>query len=177
MVSTIPLPLKPNTRDRFEAKVDRTPGQGPEGDCHIWRGERDSDGYGIAYTGYKHPSGASWQKVRAHRLAIFLATGIWPPRLVCHTCDNPPCVNTDHLFFGTNADNVRDMDRKGRRRNKQIHRKLTLDKAREIRSLIGVETQKELARRFGVSTKTIRAVRNGQAWRERVDPEPREDVL
>lgn len=55
------------------------------------------------------------RQVYAHRYAWVLANGpIAPGLVVCHTCDNPPCINVDHLFIGTQADNVRDMYAKGR---------------------------------------------------------------
>lgn len=61
----------------------------------------------------------SWPK--AHRTAWFLAWGEWPPpdKMLCHTCDNPACVNVAHLFLGDQFDNMRDKTSKGRHHNKR----------------------------------------------------------
>lgn len=87
--------------DRFWAKVDRG------GECWLWTAGRDSSGYGSLRTGHT--------KVSAHRLSWQLHHGQIPPgQNVLHRCDNPRCVRPDHLFLGTQADNVADMVAKGR---------------------------------------------------------------
>ncbi len=91
-------------RKRFEAKVDRS--AGAEG-CWPWLAGRGRDGYGhFKLAGKQH---------QAHRIAFALAYGVSPnKKLVCHTCDNPPCCNPKHLWLGTAADNMRDAKSKGR---------------------------------------------------------------
>ena len=79
-----------------------------EAGCREWVGERRR-GYGIV----------THEKRRwyAHRLAWTLANGPIPNGLlVCHRCDNPPCINVEHMFLGTNADNMQDASTKGRLR-------------------------------------------------------------
>jgi hypothetical protein len=95
--------------DKFWDYVDKTPGQGPTLDCWLWTRGRITSGYGNIY-----PSGG--KQDYAHRVAYFLATGIKPPKGmdICHKCDNPPCVNPDHLYAGSRQDNVNDMKAKGR---------------------------------------------------------------
>lgn len=86
---------------RFWQRVDKS------GDCWLWMGARDRDGYGQFSIGPKQS--------KAHRFAYEIEYGPLPAgRLVCHTCDNPPCVRYHHLFLGTNEDNLKDMARKGR---------------------------------------------------------------
>lgn len=81
-----------------------------EGGCLLWAGSRDLNGYGRirkAGTNYK-----------AHRLAYEQFKGTIPIGMeVCHSCDNPPCVNPDHLFVGTTKDNALDRQAKGRGRH------------------------------------------------------------
>ena len=77
--------------------------------CILWPGGRNRDGYGYIrdYDLKLHLT---------HRLAYRLSSGPIPDRMVVmHTCDRPACVNPEHLKLGTQAENVRDMDSKGRR--------------------------------------------------------------
>lgn len=74
----------------------------PKTGCWIWAGKRMQKGYGILAVGRVH--------YRAHRLSYFLHYGVDPAeKFVCHSCDNPPCVNPDHLWLGTAKDNTSDM--------------------------------------------------------------------
>ena len=140
-------------------------------------------GGGLGYSGYSrggygrggyyaggyarwHPRPAG----NAHRRVFALLRGEIPAGMnVCHTCDNPPCVNPAHLWLGTDADNMRDRDRKGRTgwalgsTNGQA--KLTEEAIEVIRSLHrqGLSQQK-IADRFGVVQTTISRVLLGQRW-------------
>lgn len=97
---------------RLWGYIDKTPGQGPQGDCWCFKGYRNRQGYGRIGVG--PPRGTT---VLAHRALYILEVGPIPAGLlVCHSCDNPPCCNPDHLFPGTVKDNQEDMSRKGRGR-------------------------------------------------------------
>lgn len=133
--------------DRFDEKVDRTPGHGPWGDCHVWTGAH-AKGYGQILV-------AHGKRGRAPRVAWFLATGEWPELHVLHRCDNPPCVRVDHLFLGTPADNTADMVAKGRAHGRPP--KLTPAMRAAIAAWTG--TQAEIARRLGVHQSTVSRAR------------------
>lgn len=91
-------------QERFWSKVDR----GAPSECWMWRGTISTEGYGTITERYK--------RYGAHRLAWQFENNVPIPagHVVCHSCDNPACVNPDHLWVGSQADNMRDMSAKGR---------------------------------------------------------------
>jgi predicted DNA-binding protein (UPF0251 family) len=123
--------------------------------------------------------------VKAHRFAWQLRYGDVPAdKLVCHTCDNPPCANADHLFLGDIIDNNKDSKRKGRNAKGERHSsvtkpesvprgeshgmvKLTADQVEEIRRLYaeGLYYQRELGEMFGVSQTQVGRIVRGTRWK------------
>ena len=105
----------------------------------------------------------------AHRLAWTLLRGPIPEGMhVCHHCDNRKCVNPDHLFIGTNQDNVADMVRKLRHTygERNPSAKLTVVKVREIRRLRDQGwTYKDLAEEFKMTLSPIRDVCKWYTWK------------
>jgi len=102
--------MRRTTAERFWAKVDRS------GDCWLWTAGvwKSRGGYGKFQAG---SSRANARVVYAHRQAWELTNGAIPEgAIVRHRCDNPPCVNPDHLVLGDQTDNLRDMQRRGRGR-------------------------------------------------------------
>ena len=87
-----------------------------------------------------------------------------PGLLVCHSCDVRCCVNPDHLFLGTPADNTADMIRKGRmaRGERRGHAKLTTEQALEIKA--SALSSRVVAAQYGVGSSTIRKLRRGKTW-------------
>ncbi len=144
---------------RFYSKVDRTPT--PKG-CHLWTAILDSKGYGQIKVDGKVE--------KAHRIAWELKNNgpIPDGQCVLHHCDNPICVNPDHLFPGTNADNVRDRDGKNRQAcGEQLpqHKLTEVDVLRIRRGYYTGMTTKEIAKKLGVSCVTIYYVLRGDTWK------------
>ena len=86
-----------------------------------------------------------------------------------HLCDNPPCFRYDHLWCGTNQDNVDDRTRKGRSASflgeRSVHAKLTQAEVNEIREALAQgELQRVLAVRYGVCAATINHINTGRRW-------------
>ncbi len=157
---------------RFWNKVHKTNG------CWIWIASKCKQGYGRMNPG-EFPEG------QAHRISWVIHFGLIPEGIkVCHTCDNPPCVNPKHLFLGTQGDNVADMVAKGRqatgdrstarlhphttsRGEKKVLSKLTDDDVRSIRIIYkkgGVSTR-ALAAQFEISSGVIWGIIAGRRWK------------
>ena len=144
----------PTLEERFWAKVDRSAGPNA---CWPWIGVRIPSGYGQLWRDGRHRP--------ATHIALGLAGRMVPAgMLVCHTCDNPPCVNPSHLFVGTNGDNAKDAqskDRLGR---------LTNDQVRAIRREAAAGVPRYVsAERHGVAPSTVS---NILAGRSRVEVMP-----
>lgn len=144
--------------ERFWEKVDKN---APNG-CWVWGGCKWWNGYGVYYAAPK-------TRVKAHRYSWELHFGPIPDGLVvCHSCDNPSCVNPSHLWLGQQHQNVADRDRKGRHRplRGQDNGKSKLSKmdARIIKSHTGVLSQRYLARVFGVAQSTIGRTQRGETY-------------
>lgn len=137
---------------RFMEKVAVGPG------CWEWLAFKNRDGYGLFWF--------KGGKITAHRYAYLDTHGSIPKGLhILHACDNPGCVKPAHLFAGTNADNMRDRDQKGRtqRGGKHYRAKLTREDVLEIRS--SGESGPVLAKTYGVTKENINCIRRRDTWK------------
>jgi len=152
-------PFIPNVEKRFWDKVDiKSPDE-----CWPWRASTDKSGYGIfRYQG---------QMVHANRVVWELTTGSSPKeRLVCHTCDNPICVNPTHLFIGTHLDNSNDKINKGRDYHPEgedhPRSKLSQDDIRTIRALAKAGmSQSKIGKQFGIDQTHAGNIINHKNWK------------
>lgn len=140
-----------NDLERFERYIDKA------GVCWQWRGAFwRRTGYGMFTYQCKTES--------AHRASYLLHVGKIPAGMfVLHRCDNRLCVNPEHLWLGTQQDNMRDRSEKGRRAQGVANGQSKLDEAavREIRSS---KKTKELADKYGVHRTLIQQIRRGKGW-------------
>jgi hypothetical protein len=130
--------------------------------CWKWTARKNASGYGVCAA----PAGKG--NALAHRVAWEAFVGPIPDGLeVCHHCDTPDCINPDHLFIGTHAENMADCRMKGRAQGnpgeKNGRNKLTEENVRFIRTAHG--SHSALARRFDVSHTLIRFIRLRKAWK------------
>lgn len=130
-----------------------------QGECWIWTGAKDKDGYGWIYL--------YGRQERAHRFSYMLHCGsIEKGVFVCHHCDTPACCNPEHLYAGTRQDNADDAINRNlyRRGEKHGRAKLTVKEVKEIRSKADDYTQNELAAEYGVSRPAISKIITRENW-------------
>jgi len=144
--------------------------RGPD-DCWLWVGATRTTGYGSINLG-----GRSKGSALAHRVVWEQLHGPIPKnrdhhgKVVMHTCDQRLCCNPRHLRLGSQAENVKDMDKKGRRvsappkGSSHWNAKLSAKQIVEIRSMSG--SNAEIAKKFGVTRQNISIVRKGKGWRQ-----------
>lgn len=156
-----PKPV-PSWEEYFSSKYERA------GDCMLWTGHRDKSGYGRLSAVFAPNINF------AHRMSWFLANGPFDLDVrVLHRCDTPPCINPNHLFLGNQAENVADMQRKGRQRYARAlgennpSARLTEDQVKMLRDMkhSAKMSQAQMARLLDVSPMTVsRAIRR-ETWR------------
>ena len=152
--------IKPSNSDieRFWDKVDKR----GDDDCWEWMGGKSRGGYG-----------RFWfidDTIMPHRFSWFLANGKIPQHqpFICHTCDNPSCVNPAHLFAGDSDDNILDMmiKERGARGSHNGAAKLNESQVMEIIGYLASKkrTHKSIAAQFGVHRSTIGLIYRNRKW-------------
>ena len=152
----------PPPKERLYAKIKKNARTG----CWEWQGAKTSAGYGLF--------SVDGSLVYTHRFSYNLHNGRLPDDLhVCHKCDNPSCCNPDHLFLGTDADNLADMRRKNRhspppkmtgRRNPST--KISEKDVLQIRKMKKAgKSLKEIAVSFSISKTNVADICKRKIWR------------
>ena len=151
----ITLFSNPDIQKRFWNKVNKT------NECWIWNACKNKQGYGIF--------GLCGSHIKAHRAAYFLSNNYINDDVVMHICDNPSCVNPKHLRLGTQQENIKDMNLKGRQRSIPKYGEdnprsiLTNEKVLLIREEKG--TCKTISKKYGVSLMTISRIKTRKLWK------------
>lgn len=154
-------------KERFERKLRKM-----TNGCWIWLGAKTKriNGYGLVTLRINK----KYKTTSAHRVAYTLYCGPIPDGLdVCHRCDNPPCVNPDHLFVATRKKNLSDMRHKGRARHpfgeNHARAKLSSEDVKNIRSeyrpYLRDRSGRALARKYNVHPSTINLIIKNKNWK------------
>lgn len=151
-----------NILERLRSKISIDDHTG----CWNWTGSIFRSGYGqVSHNGRPR---------RAHRVSYEIHCGPIPDgsdSCVLHRCDNRACINPEHLFLGSRADNAADMMSKGRQPRVRNHgaangqARLTSDEVLAIRSVVGL-SQRAIAKKFGVAQGQVSLIRNRKSWKD-----------
>ncbi len=150
--------MRGSVLERFEAKYIPEPNSG----CWLWVGARGAGGYGCFHLdedrGIKLAHRCSWLLHRGHMPE--------PSIKVCHSCDNKLCVNPEHLWLGSQRDNMRDCFAKGRMEGRPHPRSTAMFTDDEVREILkSKEKHRELAQRYSCAESTISMIKSRRHYK------------
>jgi hypothetical protein len=137
----------------------------PEAGCWLWSAATNKAGYGL-FSVYRDSTRL------AHRVSWGFHRGEIPQGMsVCHKCDTPCCVNPDHLFLGTAADNSADKIRKNRHNTTDRvrgadHYSARLTESQAVEIFLSSDSKRAAARKYGISSVAVMHIRHRRNWRE-----------
>lgn len=157
--------MKKINSDDFLKYIERRSVKIPFSGCTIWMGSTTPGGYGTSFVARKLLGTTVVHKALFQHLNGSIQKGLY----VCHYCDIPACVNPDHLFLGTPADNAQDRSTKNRNALKtgELNGRavLTDEKVAFIKNgLLHGCKQLNLAKTYKVSQSTISRIKRGISW-------------
>ena len=162
-VSKLKLSLCKCLDERFWYFVDKKSNK----ECWEWTGSfyTSKCGYGRFSFSYNKKQ----YNMLAHRVSYIIHNDnrSLGKLFVCHSCDNPKCVNPNHLFLGDHKKNMKDMILKNRQAKGESHgnHKLTIDQVKQIKNLKGQFLLREIAEMFNVCLSTISYIHSNKTWR------------
>lgn len=127
----------------------------PNSGCYLWYGADNGRGYGVIRIGSKKDNTRKMYLV--HRIVCKEAHGLKDNQDACHRCDNPRCVNPDHLFPGTKSENMQDASKKGRLR----FANQVLSDQQVISIIADGRISRLVAADYGISAKHVQNIRSG----------------
>ena len=142
-----------NLRERFGAKweLEKTTG------CWLWTATITKNGYGYIRSGKR--------MIQAHRVSFEIHVGSIPKGMHClHRCDVRNCVNPDHLFLGTNADNMADMVTKGRALRGETNGKAKLTDKEVCAILADSRSHRKIAADYNIGKTAVWQIKSGKTW-------------
>ncbi len=157
--------------DRFWSKVNKL----SDDECWEWKSYTDGKYGGFYANGKQH---------KAHRISWILENGPIPNigpngkrMCVCHTCDNPPCVNPNHLFLGTDSDNAIDRNQKGRQHIVQLNgdqnpnSPLNPEIVKQAEEMLKEGSKDvDISKKLGINGKSVWRIKNKKHWSQRNQP-------
>lgn len=150
------LTLEEYRSTKFFEKVFKTQ------NCWLWKAAKTNKGYGNFWNGQR--------LIMAHRFSYILHKGEIPDGMfVMHTCDNPPCVNPDHLVTGTPRENTLDMFKKGRNVSRYTYKQSRVaDMVPAIRKRYSENecSYREICEEFGLSIRTVWLILSGKSYKD-----------
>lgn len=150
-----------NLRRAFFDKVEKTK------NCWLWTGSKFSTGYGYLTVGLGSRDNKRNLMATGISLDIHGRGPVGKGQVILHSCDNPICVNPDHLKVGTHVLNMKDMRSKGRQASGErcARSKLKESEAKGIRKELSNSSKAELARKYKVSEHAIYCIANRKTWK------------